>query len=191
MNLQPPPHLPVPQDDGACDHLSAHPSLSSIALPSTEETNVNISTLDGLTIVFCYPRTAQANEEIPDSWNNIPGARGCTPQACSFRDNLPELKKLGVNHLFGLSTQSTEEQKEVHERLHLAYPLLSDSKLEFVSSLSLPVFNWNEMKLVKRITLAIRNGKVIHHWYPIFPSHKNVDFVLEWLRENPSSALSD
>ena len=155
-----------------------------MGLPSTDDVKVDLSGLDGLTIVFCYPRTAQANEEIPDSWNNIPGARGCTPQACSFRDNLPELKKLGVKHLFGLSTQSTDEQKEVTERLHLAYPLLSDAQLEFAQSLSLPTFDWKEKKLVKRITLAIRDGKVIHHWYPIFPSHKNVDFVLEWLREN-------
>ncbi|KAJ5939714.1 hypothetical protein N7466_002848 [Penicillium verhagenii] len=184
-NLQLPPRLPVPQDDGACDHLSAHPALSSVSLASTNQSNVDLSALAGLTLVFCYPRTAQANEEIPDSWNNIPGARGCTPQACSFRDNLPELKRLGVNNLFGLSTQPTNEQAEVHERLHLAYPLLSDSHLEFVRSLSLPVFDWNGMTLVKRITLAIRDGKVIHHWYPIFPSHKNVDFVLDWLRENP------
>jgi peroxiredoxin len=177
--------LPVPVDDGACDHLLNH-DVAEVALsPTSSPTDpVNLSTLPGLTIVFCYPRTGQPDEVVPDEWNAIPGARSCTPQACSFRDRFTELKNYNVSQVFGLSTQSTEYQQEVKERLHLPYDLLSDEKLEFVNAMKLPVFEWEGKKVVKRITLAIRDGKVVRWWYPVFPSDRNVDSVLDWLRSS-------
>jgi peroxiredoxin len=180
-----PTDLPVPVDDGACDHLLNH-DVAEVALPPTSNPAdpINLSTLPGLTVVFCYPRTGRPGEVIPDEWNAIPGARGCTPQACSFRDHFAELKNYNVSQVFGLSTQSTEYQQEVKERLHLPYELLSDEKLEFVDAMKLPIFAWEGRKVVKRATLAIRDGKVVRWWYPVFPSDKNVDSVLDWLRSS-------
>lgn len=137
----------------------------------------------GLTIIFCYPRTGGPNEKIPDSWNAIPGARGCTPQACSFRDLLEPLKANGVQTIFGLSTQDTDYQREVKERIHLPYELLSDEKLEFVKALSLPTIDWDGKKLTKRITLAIEDGQIVRVWYPVFPPDKSASQVLDWLKE--------
>ncbi|KAJ7583598.1 hypothetical protein C8J56DRAFT_830931 [Mycena floridula] len=179
-----PSNLPVPEDDGACDHLLNYPVPPVLLSPTSNLTSpVNLTKLDGLTIVFCYPRTGEPGEIISDEWNSIPGARGCTPQACSFRDNLPSLKAAGVAHVFGLSAQSSEYQKEVKERLHLPYDLLSDSKLEFVDQIKLPTFEWKGTRLCKRVTLAIERGIVIKWFYPCFPSDKNVDAVIAWLKE--------
>lgn len=178
-----PSDLPVPVDDGACSHLTST-RVPQLSFKATDSSIVSLSTLPGLTIVFCYPRTGAPNEVVPDSWNSIPGARGCTPQACSFRDNLPELKNLGVTTLFGLSTQSTEYQQEVHERLHLPYQLLSDDTLEFVDALRLPTFDWEGKRVVRRLTLAVKDGVIVKHWYPVFPPDKNVDEVIAWLRES-------
>lgn len=176
----------MPEDNGACAHLSDRPKIPSVPLISTrgdDSQGISLSAAQGLTILFCYPRMAAPDEQIPDDWNNIPGARGCTPQACSFRDKLPRLQKMGVSNVYGLSTQTPEEQKEAHSRLHLQYDLLSDENLKFVSALNLPTFEWKGKRVVKRITLAIGEGKVIHHWYPVFPSDRNVDNVLQWLEE--------
>lgn len=179
-----PTDLPKPQDDGACNHLT-NLEIPSISLPPTSDPShpVDISVLPGLTILFCYPRTGAPGEVVPPEWDNIPGARGCTPQACSFRDNLPQLKSLGVNQLFGLSTQDTNYQQEVHARLGLPYDLLSDEKLEFQKALDLPTFEWQGKKVIRRLTLAIQDAKVIKWWYPIFPPDSNVFHVLEWLTE--------
>lgn len=175
-----PSTLPIPEDDGACSHLPST-SLPSIALSSTADTSVDLSTLAGLTILFCYPRTGAPDETIPASWDSIPGARGCTPQACSFRDSTAALFQLGVNHLFGLSTQDSEYQREAKERLHLPYELLSDEKLEFAGKLGLPTFEWEGRKLVKRLALAIEGGVVVKVWYPVFPPDRNAGDVVEWL----------
>lgn len=156
--------------------------LPSLALPTTSANEVDVSTLSGLTIVFCYPRTGAPGETVPDSWNSIPGARGCTPQACSFRDLSQEFLQLGVSHIFGLSTQDTAYQQEVKERLHLPFPLLSDENLEFTKALNLPTFVWEENKVLKRLTMAIRDGKVVKVWYPVFPPDKNASDVVQWLR---------
>jgi peroxiredoxin len=179
-----PSDLPRPEDDGACSHLTDLP-IPNISLPpaSNPSNLVDISKLPGLTIIFCYPRTGAPGEVVPPEWNNIPGARGCTPQACSFRDNRPQLKSLGVNQLFGLSTQDTNYQQEVHTRLRLPYDLLSDGKLEFQKALNLPTFEWQGQKVIRRLTLAIEDGKVAKWWYPIFPPDSNVFHVLEWLKE--------
>lgn len=120
---------------------------------------------------------------MPDSWNAIPGARGCTPQACSFRDSSSEIKALGVSQIFGVSTQSPSYQAEVHERLHLPYDLLSDEHLEFRNALTLPTIDWEGAKLLRRITLAIQDGKIIKVWYPVFPPDKSAEEVSAWLKE--------
>jgi peroxiredoxin len=132
-------------------------------------------------------------EIVPDEWNAIPGARGCTPQACSFRDASDEFLKLGVSHIFGVSTQDTPYQQELKERIHLPYQILSDEKLELVKALKLPTFDWHGSSLIKRLTLAVEDGRIENVWYPVFPSDKNAGEVLEWLksrtgRENISTS---
>ena len=175
-----PKDLPKPEDDGACSHLQGL-QLPSLSLAATSGSCVDVLAGPGLTILFCYPRTGAPGEVVPDSWNAIPGARGCTPQACSFRDNVPQLKSLGVDHLYGLSTQSTEYQQEVHDRLHLPYGLLSDEALKFRNALDLPTFDWEGKKVIRRLTLAIEGGKIIKCFYPVFPSD-NITPVIEWLK---------
>ncbi|KAH8745566.1 putative thiol-specific antioxidant protein [Diaporthe sp. PMI_573] len=178
-----PTNLPPPIDDGACDHLD-NLKIPSVSLPVAGHTSttVDLSSRERLTIVFCYPRTAAANEAIPPEWDAIPGARGCTPQACSFRDNSKALYDAGIDKLFGLSTQSTEIQEEFRERSHIPYDILSDAKLEFACALRLPLFEYEGNQLVKRLTLAIHKGRIVKHWYPVFPPDKNVYEVLEWAK---------
>ena len=142
---------------------------------------MNLSSLSGRTIVFCYPRTGAPSEVIPDDWNAIPGARGCTPQACAFRDETEKLRELGVQHLFGLSTQDTPYQQEAKERNHLPYDLLSDEKLAWAKALQLPLFEWKDNQLIKRLTLAIDDGRIVKVWYPVFPPDKNASDVVAWL----------
>lgn len=175
-----PSELPVPKDDGACSHLTGS-RVASISLSATSGDQVDVSSLSGLTIVFCYPRTGAPGETVTDDWNSIPGARGCTPQACSFRDEMVELRKLGVKHLFGLSSQDTPHQAEAKQRLHLPYELLSDEKLEFAKALKLPTFEWKDKTLIKRLALAIDNETIVKVWYPIFPPDANAREVVEWL----------
>jgi peroxiredoxin len=175
-----PSDLPVPQDDGACSHLTGS-SMPSVPLSDTSGNTVDIASLTGLTILFCYPRTGAPGEKIGDDWNSIPGARGCTPQACSFRDQLAELRDHGVKNVFGLSTQDTSYQSEVKDRLHLPYELLSDEKLAFVKALGLPTFEWHDKTLIKRLAIAIEDAKIIHVWYPVFPPDSNAKEVVKWL----------
>ena len=130
---------------------------------------------------YIYPMTGQPDKPLPDNWDNIPGARGCTPQSCSFRDNFNEFKKLNVDNIFGLSTQNTEYQKEMVKRLNLPYQVLSDEKLEFTNQLKLPTFEVENMKLIKRITLILSNNKIIKYFYPVFPPDKNVNDVIKFL----------
>jgi peroxiredoxin len=156
-----------------------------VRLTATNNSTVDISSLpNGLTVIFCYPRTGGPNETIPETWNAIPGARGCTPQACAFRDALSILKSKGVGTVFGLSTQSTKYQVEVKQRLHLPYEILSDERSEFVTALKLPTIDWEGRKLVRRITLAIENGIIVKVWYPVFPSNKSAEAVMEWLESD-------
>ncbi|CAK3933319.1 redoxin family [Lecanosticta acicola] len=176
-----PSDLPVPKDDGACNHLTGT-TFPSIQLPSTAGNNVNLSTLSGLTVLFCYPRTGAPDETIPDPWNEIPGARGCTPQACSFRDAAQEFLQLGVSHIFGASTQDTPYQREVKERVHLPYQLLSDEKLELQKALDLPTFEWQDKKLIKRMSMVVEDGKIIKVFYPVFPPSESANEVMKWLR---------
>src|SRR5207302_6863142 len=134
-----PDDLPAPQDDGAARHLTGA-KLPDLALPATDGAQVNLATLKGRTVVYAYPRTGRPGQALPTGWDAIPGARGCTPQSCGFRDHFAELTGLGVAHLYGLSTQDCDEQREVAQRLHLPFALLSDARLEVQRELNLPTF---------------------------------------------------
>jgi peroxiredoxin len=177
-----PKNLPVPVDDGACNHLVGL-QLPSVALTSTGGRRVDLSSLKGRTVVYCYPRTGRPDQEIPKGWNEIPGARGCTPQSCAFRDHYRELQALGAE-VFGLSTQDTDYQQEAWQRLHLPFELLSDSALAFTRALRLPTFEVEGMILIKRLTLIIDSGRIIKVFYPVFPPDKNAAAVIEWLSAN-------
>lgn len=158
-----------------------------VSLPSTAGNTVDPSSLSDINILFCYPRTGAPGEVVPDEWNAIPGARGCTPQACSFRDASDDFAKYGAR-IFGISTQSTPYQQELKERTHLPYELLSDEKLELTKALKLPTFDWKGSSLIKRLTLAVEDGEIKKVWYPVFPSDKNAGLVLEWLMQRSSQA---
>ncbi|CAK1356731.1 hypothetical protein CB0940_12050 [Cercospora beticola] len=181
-----PADLPIPIDDGATSHLTpGTPFPTTISLPSTASpptSKVSPGSLSGLTILFFYPRTAAPNETVPDSWNSIPGARGCTPQACSFRDLSTELLKLGVSQIFGCSTQSTEYQLELKQRTNLPYQLLSDDKLECVKELKLPTMEWEGKTLIKRMAMVVEDGRILKVFYPVFPPDRSAGEVVEWLR---------
>ena len=187
--LQLPDDLPVPVDDGIANHLRGMP-VANVRLRSTSGKWIDLSTLAGRTVVYCYPRTGRPDVEPPDGWNLIPGARGCTPQSCAFRDHYRELGALGAR-VFGLSSQDTEYQREAAERLHLPFPLLSDAQLAFASAMRLPQFDVGPMRLLKRLTLIIRDGVIEHVFYPVFPPDRNAEQVLEWLaRHSERSAES-
>lgn len=181
-----PKGLPVPEDDGACAHLTGM-KVPSIALRSTRGDEVNLSRLPGRTIVYCYPRTGRPDQEMLPGWNDIPGARGCTPQSCAFRDHYAEMRALGVHEIFGLSTQDTEYQREAAERLHLPFALLSDQKLEFARAFRLPTFEVAGMTLIKRLTLVLHDGVIERVFYPVFPPDANAPDVIHWLVERTTA----
>ena len=174
--------LPPPGDDGTADHLLGM-DWPDIPLPSTDGGAVNVSRLSDLSIMFAYPMTGRPDVELPEGWDLTPGARGCTPQACSFRNAHGELLSAGMDHVFGLSVQDTDYQTEAAERLHLPYPLLSDSLGKLQSVLKPPMFKIAGLTLFQRITYAVRNGKIEKIWFPAFPPDQNVDAVLSWLKE--------
>jgi len=174
-----PENLPVPLDDGAADHLDGV-ELKPVFLKATNEEVIDLARLKGITVVFIYPMTGVPGVALPDGWDDIPGARGCTPQACSYRDNYPKLKK-HLDHLFGLSVQSSEYQRELRDRVELPYEILSDSDFKFANSIKLPTFQAHSMKLLKRLTLIIKDGVITKHHYPVFPSNKDIDWVLAQL----------
>jgi peroxiredoxin len=178
-----PPDLPRPTDDGAARHLPGAP-VAAVALPSTDGTWVELSRLVGRTVVYCYPRTGRPDEEPPDGWDLIPGARGCTPQSCGFRDHHRELAAVGAR-VFGLSTQDTAYQHEVVERLHLPFALLSDADGAFASAMRLPTFDVGAWRLLRRLTLVVCDGIVEHVFYPVFPPDRSAEEVLAWLRAHP------
>jgi peroxiredoxin len=175
-----PPDLPVPQDDGAARHLTGK-TLPDLALPSTDGPAVNLADLAGRNVVYIYPRTGVPGVDAPPGWDDIPGARGCTPQSCSFRNHFAELKALDVAHVFGLSTQDTEYQREAAQRLHLPFPILSDAALGLTRALGLPTFSIAGMTLLKRMALVIDDGTIVKVFYPVFPPDKNAAEVIAWL----------
>jgi peroxiredoxin len=174
-----PEDLPVPTDDGAADHLPGI-QIPSVPLSSTAGETVDLSALSGRTVVYCYPMTGRPGSDLPSGWDEIPGARGCTPQSCSFRDHHAELQALGAR-VFGLSTQDTEYQREATQRLHLPFALLSDEDLAFADTLRLPTFEVDDMVLLKRLTLIIKDGRIEKVFYPVFPPDRSAEDVVGWL----------
>ena len=173
--------IPAPKDDGDADHLQSA-SIPSVQLTSTDGKSVDISKLSGISVIFAYPMTGDPTKPLPEGWDDIPGARGCTPQSCAFGSLYAELKQQGIDHLYGLSTQSTEYQREAVNRLDLPYNMLSDENLELQTALKLPTFNVDGMTLLKRLTMVIADKKVLKVFYPIFPPDKNAEMVLKWLK---------
>ena len=179
LNL--PPDIPAPPDDGGARHLTGM-RVPDLALAATDGRRVNLAKLAGRTIVYIYPRTGVPGVPLPEGWDLIPGARGCTPQSCGFRDHFAELKTLGVAHVFGLSTQDTGYQQEAANRLHLPFPLLSDAQFQFTRALDLPTFTAAGMQLIKRMVLVIDDGRITKLFYPVFPPDKSADDVIAWLK---------
>lgn len=182
--LRLPPDLPVPEDDGAADHLPGA-AVPDLKLPATDGSTVSPARLRGRTVLYAYPRTGRPGEpELVDDWDLIPGARGCTPQACGFRDHHAELAGLGAG-VFGLSTQDTDYQREAADRLQLPFVLLSDERLALTRGMNLPTFEVAGHELLRRLTLLVRDGAVEHVWYPVFPPGEHAAQVVDWLRRHP------
>jgi peroxiredoxin len=177
LNL--PADLPVPEDDGAADHLVGM-SVPGLALPSTGGTVDLAGLATRRLIAYLYPRTGVPGQPSPDRWDDIPGARGCTPQSCAFRDTLAEFIALGAA-VIGISTQAPDEQREFATREHIPFPLLSDSDLMLAAALRLPTIEVEGMTLYKRLTLVAENGRIVKAFYPVFPPDRNAAEVLAWL----------
>ena len=187
--LETPQDLPVPTDDGQCAHLKVgmpFPIDTLLNLPTTNQHALDI-TSQPRTVLYFYPRTGVPDQKLPDGWNEIAGARGCTPEACGFRDHFQELQSLGAN-VYGCSTQTCDYQQEAARRLHVPFDLLSDSKLELLHALKLPYFQLPELDnvpLIKRLTIIIRDSKIEHVFYPVFPPDKHAHQVIQWLKAHP------
>jgi peroxiredoxin len=177
-----PGDLSVPLDDGACRHLK-NMKMPNVSLWSTDDQQINLSLLPGRNVILCYPMTGRPGVAIPDGWLQIPGAAWCTPQVCSYRDRQSQFKDYGVG-VYGISTQTSEAQKEASYRLGLSYPLLSDANHSFSSALKLPLFEADGLKLMKRVTLIFNNSVIEKCFYPVFPPDKNVMEVMAWFSEN-------
>jgi peroxiredoxin len=176
-----PADLPRPLDDGGAAHLEGS-MLPDLALAATDGGEVRLARLSGRSVVYAYPRTGRPGQALPEGWDAIPGARGCTPQSCAFRDHFAELREHGVAHLFGLSTQDGAYQREAAERLHLPFPLLSDEGLALTKAAGLPTFETSGMVLLKRLTMVVDDGRVTMVFYPVFPPDRSANEVLDWLR---------
>ena len=173
--------IPPPVDDGAARHLRRM-RVPAVPLPATDGNTVDLARLRGRTVVYAYPRTGQPGVDNPDGWDMIPGARGCTPQACSFRDHFAELNDLGVADVYGLSTQSSEYQREAAQRLLLPFKILSDARLRLATALRLPTFAVDGQTFLKRLTLVIDDAVISHVFYPVFPPDRSAEEVIGWLR---------
>ncbi len=177
-----PTELPIPSDDGRCDHLVGA-RLPPVALPSTEGGLVDLSLLAGTVVTYCYPMTGRPGVPLPAGWDLIPGARGCTPQSCAFRDAYAEIGETGAR-VFGMSTQDTAYQREAASRLHLPFPLLSDADEAYADALRLPMMDVQGMRLIKRLTFITFDGVIRKVFYPVFPPDRNANDVVQWLRGN-------
>lgn len=176
-----PADLPMPTDDGACDHLEGM-NVPSVSLRSTKGHHVNVAEVSARQVVFFfYPETGRPGGLISKAWNDIPGARGCTPQSCAFRDHYREFKELDFE-VFGVSAQSFDEQSEFASRTNLPYELLNDSEFQLINALRLPTFEFQSKVYVKRLALVVRQGRIEKVFYPVFPPDKNAETVLKYLR---------
>ncbi len=179
-----PPDLPEPVDDGAARHLRGLP-LPAVELAATDGSRVRLDALGpGRTVLYLYPMTGRPGVAPPDGWDAIPGARGCTPEACAFRDHHADLLAAGAARVYGLSSQSTGYQREAVERLHLPFAMLADEPLALAGKLDLPTFSAAGQTLYKRLTMIVRDGTVEHVFYPVFPPDRHAEQVLSWLRAN-------
>src|SRR6266850_1187100 len=182
-----PPNLPVPKDDGGARHLPGM-TMPDLELPSTSNRLVNLSKVNAPRIVvYCYPMTGQPGKALPAGWDDIPGARGCTPETCGFRDHHKDLATLHAD-VFGLSTQTTAYQQEMVKRLEVPFEVLSDEQFALTKALRLPTFTVEGMTLLKRLTLVIRNGRIEQVFYPVFPPDKHAEEVIAWLKKHPITA---
>jgi len=178
--------IPAPVDDGATAHLVGA-TVPAVSLLATDDTLVTLASLNGRTVVFAYPRTGEPGKiALVDDWDMIPGARGCTPQTCAFRDLFAELKGAGAAQVFGLSTQSNAYQTEMASRLHLPFPVLSDEQLALTHALDLPTMEVAGLTLIKRLALIVDDARITHVFYPVFPPDRNAGDVLAWLKDNPA-----
>jgi peroxiredoxin len=177
-----PEDLPIPQDDGLTNHLKGM-KLPNVSLIATNGMTINIGDIKGKLVIYCYPMTGQPNVALPDGWDQIPGARGCTPQSCSFRDHYQELQALDAE-VVGLSVQTTEYQKEMADRLHLPFPVVSDVNYQFQKALNMPTFVAAGMILLKRATLIANHGVIEAVHYPIFPSDSDPAWVIDYLKSH-------
>jgi peroxiredoxin len=173
--------LQRPEDDGAARHLPGS-RVPPVALSATDGSSVALGGLAGRSVVYVYPMTGRPGADLPDGWDGIPGARGCTPQTCAFRDHHAELIAAGADRVFGLLTQDSEYQREAAQRLHLPFPLLSDAALRLTTALRLPVMLVGGATLLQRMALIIEDGVIAHVFYPVFPPDQNAAEVLGWLR---------
>ncbi len=174
-----PANLPVPVDDGACNHLLGS-TLPSVSLTSTTGKAVDLSACVGTLVIYFYPMLGRPDSPPLLGWNDIPGARGCTPQTCAFRDSHAELQQLGVE-VFGVSAQRLEDQQEAHARLHLPFALLNDGQLALAQALKLPTFEYAGTRLIKRLTIIATGGFIRKVFYPVFPPNNNAGEVIAWL----------
>ncbi len=175
-----PTNLPVPVDDGAAAHLPGR-HIPELSLPAATGGMVPLAQLKGYVVIYCYPMTGRPDVALPEGWDEIPGARGCTPQSCSFRDHHQELKALNAQ-VYGLSTQGSDYQREMVERLHLPFPVLSDASHAFQQALGLPTFEAAGMLLLKRLTLVVQDGVIKAVHYPVFPSDSDPQWVMDCLK---------
>jgi peroxiredoxin len=180
-----PAHLPIPRDDGAARHLAGM-ALPDLELPSTSNRRVNLSKISARRVViYCYPMTGRPGVALPAGWDEIPGARGCTPETCGFRDHHAELNQLGAE-VFGVSVQSTAYQQEMVARLEVPFEVLSDERMAFTHALKLPTFVAGGMTLFKRLTIVARDGRIEHVFYPVFPPDTHAEDVIAWLKSHPT-----
>jgi peroxiredoxin len=181
-----PADLPIPPDDGAADHLPGL-TMPQIGLSSTADDTIQLQAIgEGRSVLYIYPLTGRPDVDLPDGWDAIPGARGCTSEACHFRDHQGELTAAGAARVFGLSSQDTAYQQEVVDRLRLPFRMLSDTEFRLADALGLPTFEAGGTRLYKRLTLIVRDEKIEHVFYPVFPPNEHAQQVLTWLLDNPA-----
>ena len=181
-----PPNLPRPKDDGGAKHLAGM-TLPDLELPSTSNRTVNLSKIQApRTVIYCYPMTGRPDRKLPDGWDDIPGARGCTPETCGFRDHHKDLARLKAD-VYGVSTQDTPYQQEMVARLQVPFEVLSDERLAFAHALRLPTFTVDGMTLLKRLTIVARGSRIEKVFYPVFPPDVHAEEVIAWLKRHPVS----